>query len=143
MTWWEPSSTSTMRSGSAGVRPAGTAARLTPPSPLTLCWVLCSDSGVGAGIDSYYEYLMKAYILLGDGVFLDRFNVVSPPAAAAGVPARVLPLTPACAPALQRHHEVHQPAASAAQRAHAQSHRQRPQLDGLSPGVLPRSAGQE
>uniref|UniRef100_A0AAQ5YU01 alpha-1,2-Mannosidase n=1 Tax=Amphiprion ocellaris TaxID=80972 RepID=A0AAQ5YU01_AMPOC len=33
------------------------------------------DSGVGAGIDSYYEYLMKAYILLGDNVFLERFNV--------------------------------------------------------------------
>uniref|UniRef100_A0A671WFS4 alpha-1,2-Mannosidase n=1 Tax=Sparus aurata TaxID=8175 RepID=A0A671WFS4_SPAAU len=33
------------------------------------------DSGVGAGIDSYYEYLMKAYILLGDNVFLDRFNI--------------------------------------------------------------------
>uniref|UniRef100_A0A4W6C6T9 alpha-1,2-Mannosidase n=1 Tax=Lates calcarifer TaxID=8187 RepID=A0A4W6C6T9_LATCA len=32
------------------------------------------DSGVGAGIDSYYEYLMKAYILLGDNVFLERFN---------------------------------------------------------------------
>lgn len=35
------------------------------------------DSGVGAGIDSYYEYLMKAYILLGDDVFLQRFNTVS------------------------------------------------------------------
>lgn len=45
---------------------------------LTLYWIVCSDSGVGAGIDSYYEYLMKAYILLGDKVFLDRFNVVSP-----------------------------------------------------------------
>ncbi|CAL1569948.1 unnamed protein product [Knipowitschia caucasica] len=33
------------------------------------------DSGVGAGIDSYYEYLMKAYILLGDPVFLERFNI--------------------------------------------------------------------
>ncbi|KAM6902552.1 ER degradation-enhancing alpha-mannosidase-like protein 3 [Xenentodon cancila] len=33
------------------------------------------DSGVGAGIDSYYEYLMKAYILLGDNVFLERFNI--------------------------------------------------------------------
>ncbi|XP_013859347.1 ER degradation-enhancing alpha-mannosidase-like protein 3 [Austrofundulus limnaeus] len=33
------------------------------------------DSGVGAGIDSYYEYLMKAYILLGDNVFLQRFNI--------------------------------------------------------------------
>lgn len=32
------------------------------------------ESGVGAGIDSYYEYLMKAYILLGDNVFLERFN---------------------------------------------------------------------
>uniref|UniRef100_A0A673JGE3 alpha-1,2-Mannosidase n=1 Tax=Sinocyclocheilus rhinocerous TaxID=307959 RepID=A0A673JGE3_9TELE len=32
------------------------------------------DSGVGAGIDSYYEYLMKAYILLGDDQFLQRFN---------------------------------------------------------------------
>ncbi|CAM5163436.1 unnamed protein product [Eretmochelys imbricata] len=32
------------------------------------------DSGVGAGIDSYYEYLMKAYILLGDDTYLERFN---------------------------------------------------------------------
>lgn len=36
-----------------------------------------SDSGVGAGIDSYYEYLLKAYILLGDDLFLQRFNIVS------------------------------------------------------------------
>uniref|UniRef100_A0A4W5MQK9 alpha-1,2-Mannosidase n=1 Tax=Hucho hucho TaxID=62062 RepID=A0A4W5MQK9_9TELE len=35
------------------------------------------DSGVGAGIDSYYEYLLKAYILLGDDLFLQRFNIVS------------------------------------------------------------------
>lgn len=34
------------------------------------------DSGVGAGIDSYYEYLLKAYILLGDDQFLQRFNIV-------------------------------------------------------------------
>ncbi|XP_068599237.1 ER degradation-enhancing alpha-mannosidase-like protein 3 [Brachionichthys hirsutus] len=33
------------------------------------------DSGVGAGIDSYYEYLLKAYILLGDELFLQRFNI--------------------------------------------------------------------
>uniref|UniRef100_A0A674CXG4 alpha-1,2-Mannosidase n=1 Tax=Salmo trutta TaxID=8032 RepID=A0A674CXG4_SALTR len=33
------------------------------------------DSGVGAGIDSYYEYLLKAYILLGDDLFLQRFNI--------------------------------------------------------------------
>lgn len=39
---------------------------------------VCAESGVGAGIDSYYEYLMKAYILLGDNVYLERFNIVSP-----------------------------------------------------------------
>ncbi|XP_036376859.1 ER degradation-enhancing alpha-mannosidase-like protein 3 isoform X2 [Megalops cyprinoides] len=33
------------------------------------------ESGVGAGIDSYYEYLLKAYILLGDDLFLQRFNI--------------------------------------------------------------------
>lgn len=32
------------------------------------------ESGVGAGSDSYYEYLMKAYILLGDETYLHRFN---------------------------------------------------------------------
>jgi mannosidase alpha-like ER degradation enhancer 3 len=32
------------------------------------------DSGVGAGIDSYYEYCLKAYILLGDNKYLHRFN---------------------------------------------------------------------
>ncbi|XP_035593446.1 ER degradation-enhancing alpha-mannosidase-like protein 3 isoform X1 [Oncorhynchus keta] len=37
-------------------------------------WVR-KDSGVGAGIDSYYEYLLKAYILLGDDLFLQRFNI--------------------------------------------------------------------
>lgn len=34
------------------------------------------DSGVGAGIDSYYEYCLKAYILLGDDRYLGRFNKV-------------------------------------------------------------------
>ncbi|VDP09848.1 unnamed protein product [Soboliphyme baturini] len=34
------------------------------------------DSGVGAGIDSYYEYCLKAYVLLGDDKFLYRFNTV-------------------------------------------------------------------
>ncbi|XP_076860429.1 ER degradation-enhancing alpha-mannosidase-like protein 3 [Brachyhypopomus gauderio] len=33
------------------------------------------DSGVGAGIDSYYEYLLKAYVLLGDDQYLQRFNI--------------------------------------------------------------------
>uniref|UniRef100_T1G9Y5 alpha-1,2-Mannosidase n=1 Tax=Megaselia scalaris TaxID=36166 RepID=T1G9Y5_MEGSC len=32
------------------------------------------DSGVGAGIDSYYEYLFKSYILLGNEKYLNRFN---------------------------------------------------------------------
>ncbi|KAK7576581.1 hypothetical protein V9T40_012867 [Parthenolecanium corni] len=32
------------------------------------------DSGVGAGIDSYYEYCLKAYILLSDEKYLRRFN---------------------------------------------------------------------
>lgn len=27
------------------------------------------DSGVGAGIDSYYEYCLKAYILLGNYLY--------------------------------------------------------------------------
>lgn len=31
------------------------------------------DSGVGAGIDSYYEYCLKSYILLGDERYLARF----------------------------------------------------------------------
>ncbi|CAL8086322.1 unnamed protein product [Calicophoron daubneyi] len=32
------------------------------------------ESGIGAGIDSYYEYLLKAYILLGEPVYLHRFQ---------------------------------------------------------------------
>lgn len=32
------------------------------------------DATIGAGIDSYYEYLLKGYILLGDESFLQRFN---------------------------------------------------------------------
>ena len=32
------------------------------------------DSGVGAGIDSYYEYVAKAYVLLGDEKYLDRWQ---------------------------------------------------------------------
>lgn len=34
------------------------------------------ESGVGAGIDSYYEYCLKAYILLGNSKYLSRFNKV-------------------------------------------------------------------
>ena len=37
-----------------------------------------SDSiGIGAGIDSFYEYLFKAYVLFGDDTFLNMFNEVS------------------------------------------------------------------
>ena len=36
-----------------------------------------ADSGVGAGIDSYYEYCLKAYVLLGDQTYLQRFSKVS------------------------------------------------------------------
>lgn len=35
-----------------------------------------ADAGIGAGIDSYYEYCLKAYILLGDEGYLYRFNKV-------------------------------------------------------------------
>ncbi|KAK3283484.1 alpha-mannosidase, partial [Cymbomonas tetramitiformis] len=32
------------------------------------------DAGIGTSIDSFYEYLMKAYILLGDDEYLDIFR---------------------------------------------------------------------
>ena len=32
------------------------------------------ESGVGAGIDSYYEYVAKAYVLLGEDKYLERWN---------------------------------------------------------------------
>lgn len=82
-TWWGPSSISTVKNGCGGVRDRSNAGNNRPASsPLRLVYPLAcrpADSGVGAGIDSYYEYLMKAYILLGDDVFLQRFNTVSPP----------------------------------------------------------------
>ena len=31
------------------------------------------DTGIGAGIDSYYEYLLKSYFLTGNSTFLDMF----------------------------------------------------------------------
>jgi len=33
------------------------------------------EAGIGAGIDSYYEYVAKAYILLGEEKYLDRWNI--------------------------------------------------------------------
>lgn len=130
-----------------------------------------AESGVGAGIDSYYEYLMKAYILLGDNVFLDRFNIVSPPSPCIEIHIQgsgtcfFVPLLqhkwPVCSycdnelfaniqhdaiplssTALQCHYEVHQSASPAAQCTHAQPHCERAQLDGLSPGILPWVTGQ-
>ncbi|KAI6652130.1 ER degradation-enhancing alpha-mannosidase-like protein 3 [Oopsacas minuta] len=35
---------------------------------------LRTDSGVGAGLDSYFEYLLKGYILFGDRDYWDMFN---------------------------------------------------------------------
>jgi hypothetical protein len=32
--------------------------------------------GIGAGIDSYYEYLLKAYLMFGDEEYYHMFNVV-------------------------------------------------------------------
>ncbi|OQV23354.1 ER degradation-enhancing alpha-mannosidase-like protein 3 [Hypsibius exemplaris] len=32
------------------------------------------ESGIGAGLDSYYEYVLKTYILLGDETYLHRFH---------------------------------------------------------------------
>ena len=109
VTWWGPSSISTMVNGSEEVsqfQHKQTSTKLSNLSTnseikprdeaLLFCHAnidngtviyryfdifhftaLFPDSGVGAGIDSYYEYLMKAYILLGDNVFLERFNIVS------------------------------------------------------------------
>ena len=50
------------------------ASRLVYKSTVYMC--MLTESGVGAGIDSYYEYVLKAYILLGDDTYLERFNKV-------------------------------------------------------------------
>ena len=31
------------------------------------------EAGIGAGSDSFYEYLLKAWLVLGDAAALDRF----------------------------------------------------------------------
>ncbi|EFN53006.1 hypothetical protein CHLNCDRAFT_7049, partial [Chlorella variabilis] len=38
-------------------------------------WVR-TDAGVGAGVDSFYEYLLKAYLAFGDASYLDMFKEV-------------------------------------------------------------------
>jgi hypothetical protein len=37
---------------------------------------LGSHAGIGAGSDSFYEYLLKSYILLGEPSYLHMFNKV-------------------------------------------------------------------
>ncbi|DBA72271.1 TPA: hypothetical protein ACH3X2_010653 [Trebouxia sp. C0005] len=37
---------------------------------------LRKDSGIGAGIDSFYEYLLKAYLVFGEVEYLDMFTKV-------------------------------------------------------------------
>eukprot|EP00118_Oscarella_pearsei_P013367 m.106185 g.106185 ORF g.106185 m.106185 type:complete len:338 (+) comp37256_c0_seq3:249-1262(+) len=39
----------------------------------TGAWIR-QDSGIGAGIDSYYEYCLKSYVLLGDLTYWERFS---------------------------------------------------------------------
>ena len=46
-------------------------------SCMSVFFFIDTDSGVGAGIDSYYEYCLKAYILLGEEDYLKRFNQVN------------------------------------------------------------------
>jgi mannosidase alpha-like ER degradation enhancer 1 len=36
-----------------------------------------TTSGINAGRDSFYEYLLKSYILFGDQEYLDMFSTVS------------------------------------------------------------------
>lgn len=40
------------------------------------CSSSLTEAGVGAGTDSYYEYVLKAYVLLGDEKYLYRFDKV-------------------------------------------------------------------
>ncbi len=35
------------------------------------------NAGIGAGIDSFYEYLFKAYVMFGNSKYLHMFNYVS------------------------------------------------------------------
>lgn len=49
---------------------------MTHEVPLCFLFFISLESGVGAGIDSYYEYVLKAYVLLGDDTYLARFNKV-------------------------------------------------------------------
>lgn len=36
-------------------------------------WIL-KQSSAGAGIDSFYEYLIKAYLMVGNERYLEMFN---------------------------------------------------------------------
>lgn len=95
---------------------------------------------------------MKAYILLGDNVFLERFNIVSPSSLYPHHIMEVYCLDTVTVSvnlffmmfvtALQCHYEVHQSATTVAQRPHAQPHCERAELDGLSPGFFSWLTGQ-
>jgi mannosidase alpha-like ER degradation enhancer 1 len=37
---------------------------------------LHDTAGIGAGIDSFYEYLLKSYVLFGDNEYLQKFESV-------------------------------------------------------------------
>ena len=50
-----------------------------------VCACVCVCSGIGGGIDSFFEYLYKAYLLTGKKKYLKKFNQGAPPP----------PLTPA------------------------------------------------
>ena len=49
---------------------------LSLPLPLPPFSHTRTDSGVGAGIDSYYEYCLKSYVVLGEETYLKRFAKV-------------------------------------------------------------------
>jgi len=47
-----------------------------PPHPSPSLPHTRTDSGVGAGIDSYYEYCLKSYVVLGEETYMKRFAKV-------------------------------------------------------------------
>ena len=52
-----------------------------------------THAGIGAGIDSFYEYLLKAYVMFGDEELLRWFNI-----GYAAVQVRVPPPPVGCVP---------------------------------------------
>lgn len=151
VTWWGRSSISTMKNGCAGVRDRLNAGNALPatfglPSPLSACrqrrWrrhrlvLRVPDEGLHpAGRQCFPAEVQHCESSVTFRRSLE-FGRVSPEHSH-------WCFLCVCSTALQCHHEVHQSAPAAAQRAHAQPHGERAQLDGLSAGLLPRSAGQQ